>query len=103
MDEKTKTVIEYLLQSEDYVRFDVTKHNRLHFNISRLIKDEIRTHKWIESGKGRDISWEFAVAEWMDEHYDDFISMLIPKSRIIKYLKKYTKNSLDFIKFITIP
>ena len=32
MDKKTKTVIEYLLQSEDYVRYDITKHNKLHFN-----------------------------------------------------------------------
>ena len=103
MDKKTKTVIEYLLQSEDYVRYDASKHDKLHFNISHLIKDEIRTHKWIESGKGREISWEYAVAEWMDEHYDDFIKMLIPKSRIKKYLKKYSKDFIDFIKFITIP
>jgi hypothetical protein len=68
-----------------------------------LIKDEIRTHKWIESGKGRDINWEYAVQEWMDLHYDEFIKMLIPKSRIKKYLTKYSKDFIDFVKFITIP
>jgi len=103
MDEKTKTVIEYLLQSEDYVRYDASRHCKLYFNISRLIKDEIRTHKWIETGKGRDISWEYAVQEWMDKHYDEFISMLVPKSRIKKYLTKYSKEFIDFVKFITIP
>jgi len=103
MKNKQNTVIEYLLQSEDYVPFDSNVHNRLHFNISRLIKDEIRSHKWIESGKGRDMNWEYAVAEWMDLHYDDFIIHLIPKSRIKKYLKKYSKDFLDFVKFLTIP
>jgi hypothetical protein len=102
-DKQTKTVIEYLLQSEEYVRYDEHVHNKLHFNISRLIKDEIRTHKWIESGKGRDINWEYAVQEWMDKHYDEFIKMLIPKSRIKKYLTKYSKDFVDFVKFITIP
>lgn len=88
MNKETKPIIEYLLESEDYVPFEPSKHNKFHFNIARLVKDEIRSHKWVEAEKGRDLSWEEAVNEWMNDHYDDFIVAMIPQKRILKFLKK---------------
>ena len=83
-----KTVLDYLLESEGYVAFDKTKHNKFHFNICRLVKDEIRSHKWIEAEKGRDLSWQEAVNEWMEIHYSTFINAIVP-----------TGGARDFIKY----
>ena len=88
MDEKDIPIIEILLESEDYVPFEPSKHNKFHFNMARLVKDEIRSHKWVETEKGHELSWEDAVNEWMNYHYDDFIMAMIPQKRILKFLKK---------------
>jgi hypothetical protein len=88
MDEKDIPIIEILLESEDYVPFEPSKHNKFHFNIARLVKDEIRSHKWVEVEKGREMSWEDAVNEWMNYHYDDFIVAIIPQKRILKFFEK---------------
>jgi hypothetical protein len=85
-------VIDYLLESEDYVPFDPQKHNKLHFNMARLVKDEIRSHKWIEAERGRQLTWEDAVTEWMDQHYDQFIDAIVPQKRILEFLKKRSKE-----------
>ena len=87
-NKETKPIIEYLLESEEYVQFDPSKHNKFHFNIARLVKDEIRSHKWVEAEKGRELSWEDAVNEWMNFHYDDFIMAIIPQKRILKFFEK---------------
>ena len=88
MDEKDIPIIEILLESEDYVPFEPSKHNKFHFNIARLVKDEIRSHKWVEAEKGRELTWEGAVNEWMNYHYDDFIVAIIPQKRILKFFEK---------------
>jgi len=88
MDEKDIPIIEILLESEDYVPFEPSKHNKFHFNIARLVKDEIRSHKWVEAEKGRELTWEDAVNEWMNYHYDDFIMAIIPQKRILKFFEK---------------
>jgi len=85
-------VIDYLLESEDYVPFDPQKHDKLHFNMCRLVKDEIRSHKWIEAERGRQLTWEDAVTEWMDQHYDQFIDAIVPQKRILEFLKKRSKE-----------
>jgi hypothetical protein len=79
------SVIDLLLESEGHVPYEPGKHNKLHFQMCRLVKDEIREHKWIEGEKGRNLTWEEAVKEWMDEHYDAFIKAVVPKSRINAY------------------
>ena len=79
------SVIDLLLESEGHVPYEPGKHNRLHFQMCRLVKDEIREHKWIEGEKGRDLTWEEAVKEWMDEHYQSFITAVVPKRRINTY------------------
>ena len=96
-------VIDYLLESEDYVPFEPQKHDKLHFNMCRLdmcglVKDEIRSHKWIEAERGRQLTWREAVAEWMDLHYDQFIQAIIPQKRIMKVLERQASNCKDALK-----
>jgi hypothetical protein len=91
-------VIDYLLESEGYVPFDSSKHNKLHFNMCRLVKDEIRSHKWIEAERGRQLTWREAVAEWMDLHYDQFMQAIIPQKRIMKVLERQASNCRDALK-----
>jgi hypothetical protein len=91
-------VIDYLLESEDYVPFDPQKHDKLHFNMCRLVKDEIRSHKWIEAEKGRILPWREAVAEWMDQYYDQFIEAIIPQKRLMKFLERQSRNCRDAMK-----
>ena len=79
------SVIDYLLESEGHVSFNPKKHNKLHFQLCRLVKDEIREHKWIEGEKGRNLTWEEAVNEWMEQHYQAFINAVVPKARINTY------------------
>ena len=73
------SVIDILLESEGHVEYKPGKHNRLHYQTCRLVKDEIRDHKWIEGEKGRVLSWEEAVTEWMREHYRGFINAIVPQ------------------------
>jgi|TARA_R110001592_G_scaffold151176_1_gene377415 hypothetical protein len=103
MEDKDQPIIYYLLESEDYVSFDPAKHNKFHFNVARIVKDEIRAYKWIEAEKGRGLTWDIAVKEWMNYHYDDFIGAVIPKKRMINFIKKRSKDFVSLLKFLTIP
>ena len=103
MEEKDKPIIYYLLESEDYVSFDPEKHNKFHFTVARIVKDEVRSYKWYEAEKGRGLTWEIAVREWMNIHYDDFILAVVPKNRIISFIKNRSKDCIDLVKFLTIP
>lgn len=103
MDENDIPIINHLLESEDYIPFDPDKHNKFHFTVARIVKDEIRSHKWYEAEKGRGLTWELAVKEWMNLHYDDFILAVVPKKRISKFIKNRSKDFVDLIKFLTIP
>lgn len=87
MEEKDSPILSLLLESEDYVAFDPNKHNKFHFSIARLVKDEIRSHKWVEAEKGRVLSWEEAVKEWVDYHYDSFVDAIIPKGGAREFIK----------------
>ena len=73
------SVIDILLESEGHVPYKPGEHNELHFQMCRLVKDEIREHKWIEGEKGRELTWEEAVNEWMKEHYKSFINAVVPQ------------------------
>lgn len=95
---KKTPIIELLLESEGYVPFDEKHHNRLHFNLCRLVKDEVRSHKWIEAKKGRDLSWDAAVGEWMDQHFDEFIDAIIPPGRIMEFLKRRAEDCFSAIR-----
>jgi len=42
-------------------------------DVFRSQQDEIKKYKWIESEKvGRDIGWERAVREWMQNHFPNW-------------------------------
>ena len=93
MDEKDIPIIELLLANEGHVPFDPNKHNKFHFTICRLVKDEIREHKWIEGEKGRKLTWEDAVNEWMQYHYDSFVDAVIPKGGARGFIKYHFDRS----------
>ena len=87
MDSENQSIIDLLLVSEDYVAFDRKVHNRFHFNIARLVKDEIRSHKWTQTELGRHLTWEEAVNEWMGQYYEDFIDAIVPKGGAREFIK----------------
>lgn len=97
MKEDNKPIIEQLLESEGYVPFDENKHNKFHFNLCRLVKDEIRSHKWVEAEKGRELTWEEAVIEWMEKYYENFLNEIIPVSGVRKFIE-YQANKCSKVK-----
>ena len=90
-----KKIIDQLLESEGYVPFDSNKHNRMHFNLCRLVKDEIRSHKWIEAEKGRYLEWSEAVEEWMELYYDSFIAAIVPSERAKRTIEVMLSSFVD--------
>ena len=56
----SKPILEQLLETEGHVPFNPKLHNKFHFTICRLVKDEIRSHKWIACEKGRDLTGEYS-------------------------------------------
>jgi hypothetical protein len=81
-----KNIIDQLLESEEYVPYNPGKHDKLHFQLARLVKDEIRTYKWIEGEMGNELTWPQAVAEWMVVHYKDYMAAISPKKSFAKKL-----------------
>lgn len=89
----SKPILEQLLETEGHVPFNPKLHNKFHFTICRLVKDEIRSHKWIECEKGRDLTWEQAVKEWANYHYDSFVDAIIPKGGARGFIKYHFDRS----------
>lgn len=45
-----------ILETEEHVQVPPSLYSDPFYRITRLIKDEIRKHKWIEAEKGRPLS-----------------------------------------------
>ena len=66
-----------ILQTEEHVQIPPVMYSDPFYRITYLIKEEIRKYKWIESEKGRKLSWEQARQEWTDSHREKFEKFLI--------------------------
>jgi hypothetical protein len=65
-----------ILDTEQYVQVPPMMLSDPFYRITYLIKEEIRTYKWIEGEKGRQLTWEEARQEWTDSHrqkYEEFL------------------------------
>jgi len=65
-----------ILETEQYVQVPPMMLSDPFYRITYLIKEEIRKYKWIEGEKGRQLPWEVARKEWMDNHrakYEKFL------------------------------
>jgi hypothetical protein len=66
-----------ILESEQYVQVPPMMLSDPFYRITYLIKEEIRKYKWIEGEKGRQLTWEQALKEWMDAHRDKYEKFLM--------------------------
>ena len=66
-----------ILETEQYVQVPPMMMSDPFYRITYLIKEEIRKYKWIEGEKGRQLTWEQARKEWMDEHRDKYEHFLL--------------------------
>ena len=85
-------IIDILLKSEGYVPFDTTKYNKFHFTVCRLVKEEIRLFKWTEAERGRVMTWEQAVNEWMELNFEKFLEEVIPASGVRRFCEHYANK-----------
>ena len=68
-----------ILQTEDYVPVPPALLSDPFYRITYLLKEEIRKYKWIESEKGRAVTWEQAREAWISKHqkeYDAFFQKI---------------------------
>lgn len=61
-----------ILSKEEYVQIPPHLMADPFVHMIRIVKEEIRKHKWIENEKGRNLTWDQAREEWMKNHYQDF-------------------------------
>jgi hypothetical protein len=66
-----------ILETEQYVQVPPMMMSDPFYRITYLIKEEIRKYKWIEGEKGRELSWEQARKEWMDQHREKYEQFLL--------------------------
>jgi hypothetical protein len=66
-----------ILETEEHVQIPAVMYSDPFYRITYLIKEEIRKYKWIESEKGRKLSWEEARQEWTDAYRDKYERFLI--------------------------
>jgi hypothetical protein len=66
-----------ILETEEHVAVPPMMYSDPFYRITYLIKQEIRTHKWIEAEKGRHLSWEQARAEWTELHRKEYEKFLL--------------------------
>jgi hypothetical protein len=66
-----------ILESENYVQVPPMMLSDPFYRITYLIKEEIRKYKWIEGEKGRQLTWEEALKEWMAAHRDKYEKFLL--------------------------
>jgi hypothetical protein len=66
-----------LLETEEYVQVPPVVYSDPIYRITYLIKEEIRKYKWIESEKGRKLSWEQARQEWTQAYREKYEKFLI--------------------------
>ena len=68
-----------ILEIEEHVAVPPNLYSDPFYRITYLIKQEIRSYKWTNGEKGRQLSWEEARAEWTEAHrkaYENFSSTL---------------------------
>ena len=66
-----------ILETEEHVPIPPIMYSDPFYQITYLIKEEIRKYKWIEGKKGRKLSWERARQEWTDAYREKFAKFLI--------------------------
>jgi hypothetical protein len=66
-----------ILDTEQYVQVPPMMLSDPFYRITYLIKEEIRKYKWIESEKGRPLSWEEARKNWMRQYKDKYEKFLL--------------------------
>jgi len=66
-----------ILEIEEHVAVPPMMYSDPFYRITYLIKEEIRKHKWIESEKGRHLSWKEARAEWTKAHRKEYEKFLL--------------------------
>jgi hypothetical protein len=64
-----------ILEVEEHVAVRPMMYSDPFYRITYLIKEEIRKHKWIESEKGRALSWP--GAEWTKAHREQYEKFLV--------------------------
>jgi hypothetical protein len=66
-----------ILETEDHVAVPPMMYADPFYRITYLIKQQIRTHKWLEGEKGRQLSWKEARAEWTKAHRKQYEKFLL--------------------------
>jgi hypothetical protein len=66
-----------ILETEQYVQVPPMMMSDPFYRITYLIKEEIRKYKWTEGEKGRELRWEQARKEWMDEYREKYEHFLL--------------------------
>jgi hypothetical protein len=54
-----------ILKEEGYVEVSPYEKSSYEYKLIYAKKESIRTHKWIEGEKGRNLTWEEARDEWL--------------------------------------
>lgn len=68
-----------ILATEDHEPAPPMLRHDPFYRITRLVKEEIRKHKWIEGEKGRQLSWEQASAEWTEAYREEYEKFLLER------------------------
>lgn len=90
------TITELVLSSEGYVEVSPEVKKSFEYKLSRLLKEEIRDHKWIMAGDKiyNSPSWEEAKNDWMANHYENFVNFL--KCNFVNEKGKKSKKSYPY-------
>ena len=54
-----------ILNEEGYVEISPYEKDSYDYKLAYAKKESIRTHKWIEAEKGRNLTWNDAKEEWL--------------------------------------
>ncbi len=65
-----------ILEIEEHVPVPPMMLHDPFYRITYIMKEEIRKHKWIETEKGRLLTWDEARAEWMNKHSEAFVAFI---------------------------
>lgn len=70
------TITQLVLSSENYVEVSPETKNSFEYQLSFLIKNEIRNYKWFRGEEGKTLTWDEAKNEWMKLYYKDFTNYI---------------------------
>jgi hypothetical protein len=88
-----------ILKQEDYIQVSPTEKNTIEYKIAHAVKEEIRKHKWNQGTEGFNLTWEQAVDEYMEKHYNDFIKFftdsLMPKKIKRMKIQKFGRSNYE--------